>query len=516
MSGARDEFVRNAASHESRQYIEDEQLQHTQSGVQGSSRARPYSPLHNYSYSSHPDNPFSSSRDPKYPMSFSEHHELSDYPTDPFFPQSANQHQRGALEDPFIDQQEAPRLANKSHTKPHFPHIEERLKKRFYRNERNRRKLENSLPKNHYTKLPWFTIIASTAQLIVFIVELARMGILTGSPFQTKPYFNPMLGPSTYILINMGARYVPCMHEVTDLTLDISILYPCPNSTSVATNVCTLNELCGINGIPIIDNKYIPDQYYRMILPIFLHAGILHIFFNLVLQLTMGVSVERAIGWIKYGIIYMASGIAGFLLGANFSPNGIASTGASGSLFGIMAANLLLFVYCGKKNTNIYATTHYKTFILIMVAEIVVSFVLGLLPGLDNFSHIGGFCMGFLLSVVFLKDPSFVFRDGIYTFKSEASTWQLFLDNWNPLNGREDKIFWKFLVWIWFRIVCLVLAILYFVLLTRNLYSTDQQSSSTCSWCKYINCIPVHDWCEIGDVSISTTGSQPTAAASSV
>ena len=71
-------------------------------------------------------------------------------------------------------------------------------------------------------------MVISLIQIIVFIVELAKMAHLTGSAFQTKPYFNPMLGPLTFLLINMGARYVPCMHQIKDITDDTSILFPVP------------------------------------------------------------------------------------------------------------------------------------------------------------------------------------------------------------------------------------------------------------------------------------------------
>lgn len=388
--------------------------------------------------------------------------------------------------------------------------------KHLRRQERNRRKQDARLPWYHYTRLPWFTIIVTTIQVVVFIVELAKMSIYTGSAFQTKPYFNPMLGPSTFLLISMGARYVPCMHRIDNITLDLLIQFPCPNSTSTDTDVCNLAELCSLGGIPILNNEYAPHQWYRVITPIFLHAGFLHIIFNLLLQITMGWSVEKAIGWLKYSIIYLASGVAGFLLGANFSPNGIASTGASGALFGIIATNLLLFVYCGKKNTNIYNTKHYRLFIIIMVFEIIILFVLGLLPGLDNFSHIGGFCMGLLLSLVFLKDPSFVYNEGIYTYDADATPWQLFIENWNPMNRWNDKIQWKVLVWVGVRVLSLTLAILFFALLFVNLYSKRMESEKpTCSWCKYLSCIPVNGWCDQGEVTVETITTGDSGSSSS-
>lgn len=382
------------------------------------------------------------------------------------------------------------------------------IERRLKHNETNRQKLATRLPRFHVTKLPYFSIIVSSAQTVVFIVELARMGILTGSPFQTQPYFNPMLGPSTYLLVNMGARYVPCMHPIANVTLDMSLQFPCPNSTTIDTNVCNLSELCGMGGIPIVNNTFVPDQRIRVFTPIFLHAGFLHILFNMMLQLAMGLAIERHIGFIKYGLIYMSSGVAGFLLGANFAPNGVASTGASGSLFGVIATNLLLFIYCGRKNTNIYFTKKYALFIFVMVAEIIVSFVLGLLPGLDNFSHIGGFCVGLLVSIALLKDPSFVYLDGIYTYDANMTTWELFIENWNPLNRIEDKVRWKVGIWVVLRVICLALVIVYFVLLTKNLYSAEMQEDRiVCSWCKFINCIPVNNWCDLGEVTVTTVPS---------
>lgn len=397
----------------------------------------------------------------------------------------------------------------------------EDLKHKMKRNEKNRIRSLRRKPRFHYTKLPYFTIVISLIQIIVFIVELAKMAHLTGSAFQTKPYFNPMLGPLTFLLINMGARYVPCMHQIKDITDDTSILFPCANSTSVDSYVCSLSELCGLTKLKIDNNNgtsaYLPDQWYRIFIPIFLHAGFLHIIFNLLLQVTMGASIERNIGIIKYAIIYISSGIGGFLLGANFTPQGIASTGALGALFGIVATNIILFIYTGKKNTNMYGTKHYALFICIMIGEIVISLVLGLLPGLDNFSHIGGFAMGILSSIVVLKDPFWVFIDGIITYPKNPSTWQQFLNNWNPMYSIEDKIPSRFYVWCGVRVIALVLMIIYLVLLCKNFFNNDIDRGNNCKWCKYFNCIPVKGWCDIGQVSVTSstnTDTNPNTTAS--
>lgn len=451
---------------------------------------------------------------------------------------------REPLINPFEDQRDGPLRSNYNNTYPYYEEEENRPRDPFNhplpdlpygetfekaqpplpmeddsfadrqrRNERARIKQLRRKPRFHYTRLPYFTMLVTLIQVVVFIVELAKMANLTGSAFQTKPYFNPMLGPSTYVLINMGARYVPCMHQIQNITDDLTIQFPCANSTSTDTNVCLLSELCGLSGLPVENGVYVPDQWYRVFIPIFLHAGFLHILFNLLLQVTMGGTIERKIGFIKYAIIYLSSGIGGFLLGANYTPDGIASTGASGALFGIVATNILMFIYCGKKNTNLYGTKHFGLFLAIMFAEIVVSLALGLLPGLDNFSHIGGFCVGVLSGILVLPDPFFVFVDGIITYDAHANTWQQFVNNWNPLYAWEDKLQTPFIIWCCVRVVALALFVVFFAILAQNL--RHKSNGDECKWCKYINCIPVHGWCDVGQVLVQSQTSPSSSSSSS-
>lgn len=152
-----------------------------------------------------------------------------------------------------------------------------------------------------------------------------------------KPQFNPMIGPSTYVLINMGARFVPCMRStkgVQDSPNQIN--WPCPSTTSSNPSdpgmQCTLSQLCGFSPVPnpkpggSLNDQPQPNQWYRFIIPIFLHAGLIHIAFNLLLQMTMGRDMEKAIGPLRFALVYFSSGIFGFVMGGNFAASGIAST----------------------------------------------------------------------------------------------------------------------------------------------------------------------------------------------
>ncbi|PGH09689.1 hypothetical protein AJ80_07640 [Polytolypa hystricis UAMH7299] len=357
-------------------------------------------------------------------------------------------------------------------------------------------------------KIPWFTYLISVVHVAVFIAELVKNAQLTGSPIMIKPEFNPMIGPSPYVQINMGARYVACMHNVDGVqNANDTIGWPCPwaktDDLEDADRKCTLSELCGFGGVPnpephgSLDQKPEPHQWFRFIVPMFLHAGLIHIGFNLMGQLTLGADMERTIGWWRFAIVYFASGIFGFVLGGNFAAPGIASTGASGCLFGILALTVLDLFYTWKSRRSPMVE------LIIIIVTIAISFVLGLLPGLDNFSHIGGFLTGLVLGISILRSPD-PLRERIGTTPSYVSM----SGGLAPAGGDEAKKFIKGPVgffkgrkplwWGWWilRIGALVGIIVALILLLQNFYVYR----TTCGWCKYLTCLPVKDWCDIGNI----------------
>ena len=324
-----------------------------------------------------------------------------------------------------------------------------------------------------------------------------------------------MIGPSPYIMINMGARYPPCMHSLPDIqNSTIPISWPCPRLTSLTDPSqisCTLSELCGLSGVNLpplgssMNSNPTPNQWYRFIIPIFIHAGIIHIGFNLLLQLTLGRDIEKLIGSVRFALVYFASGIFGFVLGGNFAAPGIASCGCSGSLFGILAITLIDLLYTWKERRSPWVDLAF------IVVDVVIAFVLGLLPGLDNFSHIGGFLMGLVLGVCILRSPAAISGrqpsndyDGNRRPSSRRDAgWKAFAKN--PLSTFKDR---RGVWWAWWlvRAAALVGVLIGFILLIENFYKWPR---TTCSWCKYLSCLPVtvsgQNWCEIGDLNITTT-----------
>ena len=345
------------------------------------------------------------------------------------------------------------------------------------------------------------------------------VGVETGIPIQTQPQINPMIGPSYYVLINMGGRYIPCMKDISYLNIPKDTKWPCPNSTTSDLNSpsmqCSLEDLC---GFPPLGDP--PNQWFRFIIPMFLHAGIIHIGFNLLLQLTLGREMEKTIGSIRFLLVYLSSGIFGFVLGGNFAASGIVSLGCSGSLFGIVAINLLDLLYTWKERTS-----PWKELAFIMV-DIIISFALGLLPGLDNFSHLGGFLMGLVLGVCILHSPNILRETSASAGLASPVTtkgsrrrrrpsYKSFRKE--PLGFFKDrKIGW----WTWWlvRAGALLGVLICFIILLNNFYKYQ----NTCSWCKYLSCIVspyqvhegtsligslqnINNWCDVGNLATTNT-----------
>ncbi len=139
----------------------------------------------------------------------------------------------------------------------------------------------------------------------------------------------------------------------------------------------------GINNALIFQR----GQYYRLITYMFIHSGAEHIAFNSVSLYIYGSRVEKYCGKLQAAVIYIFSGITGGLISALFN-DGYA-VGASGAIFGLMAAMLAVTRRTGQKIDGL----SYMTMLVIAVAGIGMGF---LETGIDNFGHIGGFIGGLI------------------------------------------------------------------------------------------------------------------------
>ena len=82
-------------------------------------------------------------------------------------------------------------------------------------------------------------------------------------------------------------------------------------------------------------------EYWRLITAGFLHASVLHIFFNMFALYILGTMLEPAIGTLRFGLIYFVSLLAGSFGALLVTPDSF-TVGASGAIFGLMGAAVVV------------------------------------------------------------------------------------------------------------------------------------------------------------------------------
>jgi membrane associated rhomboid family serine protease len=88
---------------------------------------------------------------------------------------------------------------------------------------------------------------------------------------------------------------------------------------------------------PAIANDH---EYYRLITGGFLHAGFIHIFFNMYLLYVLGQLLEPGLGHVRFAILYFVSLLAGSCGALILDPN-VVTVGASGAIFGLMGGGVV-------------------------------------------------------------------------------------------------------------------------------------------------------------------------------
>ncbi len=130
-------------------------------------------------------------------------------------------------------------------------------------------------------------------------------------------------------------------------------------------------------------------EWYRLITSGFLHAGFIHLAFNMFVLYVLGTLLEPSIGTARFVAIYFVSLLAGSLGALLLDPE-IPTVGASGAIFGLMAAT---FVIARQRGAEQVASQIGFWIVL----NIVFSFAIS---NISIGGHLGGLVGGFLAAMV--------------------------------------------------------------------------------------------------------------------
>ena len=267
---------------------------------------------------------------------------------------------------------------------------------------------------------PFFTY------LTMFICTFMMIVVFSMNNWKIEPLkVNPLIGPSAKVLIDAGAR-------VTSLIV---------------------NE----------------GQWFRLISPLVLHAGVIHFVLNMLALWFIGAAVEQSHGFASAAILFFIPGVGGNILSAIFLPQYI-SVGASGGIFGLIggciadiALNWNLLFIRGENEDDASLSHHWSAFCWLF-ADIVANCLIGLTPFVDNFTHLGGLLYGVCCGISTIERLAVGFF-GVAT------------GNCNQI--RNSLV----------RFCGLIFSVLLIMVTTVLLVGSDG-ATSPCSACRYISCVP--------------------------
>lgn len=136
----------------------------------------------------------------------------------------------------------------------------------------------------------------------------------------------------------------------------------------------------------------VDGEYWRLLGSAFLHIGLLHLAGNLLALAIVGPALERVFGRWRFLAIYLVSALGGsvavYLFGSPFG----AVAGASGAIYGLFAATLIVVRKLGLDAR-------------FMVLAVVLNFAVSFAPGISLLGHLGGFVTGGLLTLAMVYAP---------------------------------------------------------------------------------------------------------------
>lgn len=145
------------------------------------------------------------------------------------------------------------------------------------------------------------------------------------------------------------------------------------------------------------------QQPWTFITSMFLHSprSILHIAFNMLALWSVGPMLERMMGHWPFLALYTLSGLGGglgMMVWAAIHPTDASSWvtgayGASGALFGLFAATLVVYRRIGED---------IRSMLVWMVVNFMLPFVVG---GIAWQAHVGGFIIGGILTILLVSGP---------------------------------------------------------------------------------------------------------------
>lgn len=135
-------------------------------------------------------------------------------------------------------------------------------------------------------------------------------------------------------------------------------------------------------------------QWWRLVTPILIHIGLIHLLFNSFALYIFGPTAEWLFGRFRFFLFYVLAGFGGNVASYWFNPYSV-SAGASGAIYGLFG----MYVYLYWRAKRLVDPDVGKGILALVVINLLLSFS----HGIDLAAHLGGLITGFILTPVFMS-----------------------------------------------------------------------------------------------------------------
>ena len=154
-------------------------------------------------------------------------------------------------------------------------------------------------------------------------------------------------------------------------------------------------------------------EYYRLLTAAFIHFGFAHLFNNMLVLAFIGDNLERALGPVRYVVLYLCSAVGANLASdvwCMYRQELIISGGASGAIFGVVGAMLVILIRNHGRLEDL-STTQVALFAAFSIYHGISS------SGVDNAAHVGGFIVGAGLGLILYRRKDTRTRRGRHNWR---------------------------------------------------------------------------------------------------
>ncbi len=198
---------------------------------------------------------------------------------------------------------------------------------------------------------------------------------------RTRSYFNFGISPVFAIIAANLVVFVAMMFAT-------ATWYPLGDFSIVHTDKFTYY----LGLIPY----YFVERPWTIFTAMFIHAGFLHIFFNMITLFFFGSYLSRLVGNKWFILVYFIGGLAGNLLYLGLGDSFSIAIGASGAVYAVAGAMVVLVP---NLRVYLYFIFPMPLWVVVLVIFVVLSFT----TGVAWQAHIGGLIIGLLAGYFFRR-----------------------------------------------------------------------------------------------------------------